>query len=156
IIIKNPGITAITVSPPVYGYRGPQVTTATVLTNAGSIGSFVLDMSFGVSAVPQDTFALSTDGSGGAVVAVEHGHCFAENTLIRTDVGDIAVQELRPGMLVVSAFGGVVPVVWVGVRRVACSAHPKPASVMPVRIRRNAFGPGRPARDLRVSPDHAI
>ncbi len=48
------------------------------------------------------------------------------------------------------------PVHWIGHRRVDCRQHPKPRTVWPVRIAAEAFGPGRPARDLLLSPDHAL
>ena len=35
-------------------------------------------------------------------------------------------------------------------------AGPKPASVWPVRIRKDAFGPGAPRQDVWLSPDHAV
>ncbi len=52
--------------------------------------------------------------------------------------------------------GGVSRIVWIGHRRVACARHPEPRKVWPVRVRAGAFGPGLPARDLYVSPDHAL
>ena len=42
---------------------------------------------------------------------------------------------------------------WLGHRRVDLRACPQAA---PVRVRAGAFGPGLPARDLRLSPDHAL
>jgi T5SS/PEP-CTERM-associated repeat protein len=48
------------------------------------------------------------------------------------------------------------PVVWIGHRTVDCSRHPEPRKVWPVRISAGAFGPGRPCRDLFLSPDHAV
>jgi hypothetical protein len=57
---------------------------------------------------------------------------------------------------VLTARGAVVPVRWLGHRRVACHRHPRPTDVQPVRIVAHAFGAGRPMRDLRLSPDHAV
>jgi hypothetical protein len=48
------------------------------------------------------------------------------------------------------------PVVWLGRREVNCARHPEPRRVWPVRISADAFGPGRPHRDLLLSPDHAV
>jgi hypothetical protein len=54
------------------------------------------------------------------------------------------------------ASGGAAPVVWIGSRRVDCARHPKPETVMPVRVARGAFGANVPERDLYLSPDHAV
>ena len=37
-----------------------------------------------------------------------------------------------------------------------CTRHPDPQSVWPVRLTAGAFGPGRPCRDLLLSPNHAV
>jgi hypothetical protein len=47
-------------------------------------------------------------------------------------------------------------VIWTGRRHVNLAAHPEPDLVRPIRITAGAFAPGIPARDLRVSPNHAI
>jgi hypothetical protein len=45
---------------------------------------------------------------------------------------------------------------WVGHRDVDLLAHPDPASINPVRVCADAFGPGQPHRDLILSPNHAL
>ncbi len=82
--------------------------------------------------------------------------CFAGGTRIRAATGDVPVEQLRVGDRVVSAFGGMVPLRWLGHRRVACHRHPRPEAVWPVRVRAGAIAPGVPARDLLLSPDHAV
>jgi hypothetical protein len=47
-------------------------------------------------------------------------------------------------------------VIWVGRREVDCARHPNPRKVWPVRVAAGAFGPGRPGKELFLSPDHAI
>ena len=82
--------------------------------------------------------------------------CYVAGTRIATPDGDAAVEALRPGDRVTTLDGTVRPVVWAGWRTVAVTRHPSPHQVRPVVIEPDAFGPGLPARTLRVSPDHAI
>ncbi|MCB8875954.1 Hint domain-containing protein [Acidisoma silvae] len=82
--------------------------------------------------------------------------CFAAGSLIATPAGMVAVEDLAPGMMVDSLFGGAQQVRWVGHRRVDCKRHPNPTGVWPVRVRAHAFGPSQPSRDLYLSPDHAL
>ncbi|CAH0306803.1 Hint domain-containing protein [Roseomonas sp. CECT 9278] len=85
--------------------------------------------------------------------------CFAEGTRIATARGEVPVETLRAGDLVVVAHGTgapLQPVVWMGHARTAVARHPDPASVAPVLIRAGALADGVPYRDLRVSPEHAL
>ena len=82
--------------------------------------------------------------------------CFLAGTRLRTPNGEIAVETLREGDLVLTASGRTAPIVWIGQREVDLARHPDPARVAPVRIRRGAFADNVPSRDLLLSPDHAI
>jgi hypothetical protein len=85
--------------------------------------------------------------------------CFAAGTAILTPRGPVPIEHLAIGDLVVTrAHPGrpAAPIGWIGHCRVDPAAHPAPATVQPVRIRRDAVAPGVPARDLRLSPDHAV
>jgi hypothetical protein len=82
--------------------------------------------------------------------------CFMKGTLIATDMGNIPVECLKPGDMVLTADGSIRPVVWIGHREINTSKHIWPLEVMPVRVRRDAFGLGLPRRDLWLSPQHAI
>jgi hypothetical protein len=83
--------------------------------------------------------------------------CFAAGTRISTDRGKIAVESLQVGDIVWVLTGdGSAPVIWIGRRTVTCTQHPRPKQVWPVRIVADAFGAGRPCRDLWLSPDHAV
>ncbi len=104
-----------------------------------------------------DFHIQNSAGSGVFTVTVtETVPCFAAGTRLRTPEGEVAVERLRPGDRLVSAFGGTAPVVWVGHRQVRADRHPDPASVWPVRIRAGALAPGVPLRDLYLSPEHAL
>jgi hypothetical protein len=83
--------------------------------------------------------------------------CYAEGTRILTPGGEVPIEDLREGDLVVTVMdGATAPVRWKGWRRVQPMRHRRPEAVQPVRIRAGAFGSGRPHADLLVSPDHAI
>jgi hypothetical protein len=82
--------------------------------------------------------------------------CFAEGTAIQTVRGAVAVEDLVEGDEVVTASGPVRPVIWIGQKTVRPARHPRPHEVNPVRIRKGAFAEGLPARDLVISPGHAV
>lgn len=76
---------------------------------------------------------------------------------IATIRGTLPVEAIRPGDRVCTVLGADTGlVVWTGRRVVDCARHPDPVQVWPVRIAAHTFGPGIPAADLHVSPDHAV
>ncbi len=83
-------------------------------------------------------------------------NCFAANTRILTKRGEIAVENLTTDDHVVLQEGGTAPIIWIGQRQVDLTNHPNPASVQPVLICADALADCVPARDLLVSPDHAL
>ena len=82
--------------------------------------------------------------------------CFAEGTLIRISLGDMAVENLAVGDLAVTASGAQRRICWIGHRTVECARHLRANEILPVRIAAHAFAENRPARDLVVSPGHSI
>ena len=88
---------------------------------------------------------------------VELVPCFLRGTRILTARGEVPVEALRAGEdRVITRDGRPAPVVWVGWRELDPMRHPRPADVMPVRVRAGALAPGQPCRDLFLSPDHAL
>jgi len=118
------------------------------LTDAGTqAGTLAMAGSYA-----SDGFTV-TNAGGTAEVTLA---CFATGTRIATPDGARAVEDVRVGEDVRLARGGVAEVRWVGRRTVRCDRHPRPSTVWPVRVAAGAFGPGLPARDLWLSPDHAV
>ncbi len=95
--------------------------------------------------------SVSNDGSNTFIVA-----CFAAGTRIEGAFGPVPVEALREGDLVRNFAGQLVKVRWLGHRRTDLARHKRPHDVMPVRVRAGAFGDLVPARDLVLSPDHAV
>jgi Ca2+-binding RTX toxin-like protein len=86
--------------------------------------------------------------------------CFAEGTRIVTPSGEDAVENLRAGDMVLAmrdGQAGFEPLRWVGFMDVAVPRNAAMAAkTAPVLIKAGALAAGMPARDLRVSPDHAM
>ena len=81
--------------------------------------------------------------------------CFLAGTLVATPAGSAVIESLEIGDLVLTADGHAAPVRFVG-RQTVASLFTDPLRTYPVRITAGALGEGLPARDLLVSPDHAL
>jgi hypothetical protein len=77
--------------------------------------------------------------------------CFTAGTMIRVPSGEVAVETLRRGDLVVTASGLVVPIKAALLTRIAKTT----AATAPYRIPAGTYGSTQP-RDLVLSPTHAI
>ncbi len=99
--------------------------------------------------------AIATENYSVANDAVDLA-CFAAGTRLATPGGPAAVEQLAAGDRVTTLSGGSREIVWIGSRVVACARHPRPETVWPVRIATDAFGAGKPSRDVFLSPDHAV
>ncbi|MDR3537742.1 MAG: DUF4347 domain-containing protein [Acetobacteraceae bacterium] len=98
-----------------------------------------------------------TDGVGSstAVTSSLTVLCFCAGTMIATPGGEMPVERLSAGDLVLTASGAVRPILWVGVGRQQV-ARGKRSAATPVIVERNAIGPNVPYRDLRVTKAHAL
>jgi hypothetical protein len=82
--------------------------------------------------------------------------CFAAGTHILTETGEVLIEDIAIGDVVILAEDDPAPVIWVGARDLVFDEHPMPESVRPVRIKAGALAMGIPERDLVLSPDHGI
>lgn len=82
--------------------------------------------------------------------------CFAAGTLIETDRGEVAVEELEVGDLVRTLDHGLQPVRWIASDTVPQATLSVVPHLRPVRISAGALGGGLPERDLIVSPQHRV
>jgi|GEM_PF-2165678 len=132
------------------------VFTVTAYDNAGALvlqfGSNLYVIS-NTDLTQGQVLSLNTNGPG----QYAPPPCFVEGTRLLTRQGEVAVEELKPGDDMVAVLAGqLLPVIWVGRRVVNCTQEERPAEMWPFRVRAHAFGPGRPHRDLYLSPDHAV
>jgi hypothetical protein len=87
--------------------------------------------------------------------SVTNPACFCAGTQIATTSGERPVENLLPGDLVITSDGRAEPVRWVG-RQTIATRFADPLGTTPIRIGAGAIADGIPARDLTVSPCHAI
>ncbi|WP_088634611.1 Hint domain-containing protein [Phaeobacter sp. 22II1-1F12B] len=82
--------------------------------------------------------------------------CFTPGSLISTVRGLRPVETLVPGDLVYTRDNGPQPLRWIGQRQLSAAELRAEPSFAPVMIRKDAFGPGCPERDMMVSPNHRM
>ncbi|EAQ25377.1 MULTISPECIES: Hint domain-containing protein [unclassified Roseovarius] len=90
----------------------------------------------------------STGQTDVGFVTVNSVPCFVVGTSIRTPDGEVSVETLRPGDLVITQDEGPQPLRWIGRRRVAAEG-----AFAPIRIAANTFGRHR---ELLLSPLHRV
>ncbi len=82
--------------------------------------------------------------------------CVQRGTLIETEHGSVAVEDLEPGARVLTLDSGYQPVRWIGSRRLGPADLELAPELRPIRLAAGSLGPGSPDRDLLVSPQHRV
>ncbi len=82
--------------------------------------------------------------------------CFTPGTRIATRRGEVPVQQLKTGDMVVTRDNGTQPVRWVGRRNLSPADLMKMPAYFPIMIRAGALGKNTPLRDMMVSPNHRM
>ncbi len=118
-----------------------------VVVNANGTLTIVGD---GETEVQNFTYRVesSTGTSDVGYVTIDSVPCFVAGTLIRTAGGEMPVERLRPGDMVITKDDGAQPLRWIGKRKVRAEG-----SYAPIRIAPDTFGNHR---GLLVSPLHRV
>ncbi len=81
---------------------------------------------------------------------------FVAGALIATPRGNVPVETLLAGDLVMTQDSGPQPLVWTNRIRLMPEDLAKAPNQRPVRIRQGALGAGLPRRDVDISPHHRV
>lgn len=147
IDLPNVPFDSATLAPPDYsnGTLTISNTDGTVLDTLDFFGAYV-----------SSDFTLSSDGHGGTDITTDHVPCFVLGTRIATARGEVAVEELMIGEAVVTYSGELRPIRWIGRRSYDGQFIRGNAKVLPIIVVAGALADGVPARDLWLSPQHAL
>lgn len=87
---------------------------------------------------------------------IEYQECFLTGTLISTNQGDVAVENLKVGDWVQTSDGTLERIKWIGRQTMKPEDVRNPMRGYPILVKAGALGHNLPTRDLYVSPDHAL
>ncbi len=121
--------------------------------------TYTLNFALAVDPVNRPLEPIDTQIWVGDTIQAPPVACFTKGTRLLTLRGEMPVESLSVGDLVVTLSGkGAVlkPVTWIGSTAFDAGSHPRPDEVRPIRIRAGALGDGLPHRDLIVSPGHSL
>jgi hypothetical protein len=97
-----------------------------------------------------------TAAAGGVDITATAAVCYAAGTQIATAAGEVPVEYLRIGDFVKTLHAGPQKIKWIGRRSYDGRFIAGNQDILPICIKRHAIAEDVPARDLFVSPGHAI
>jgi hypothetical protein len=97
-------------------------------------------------------WTANNDGADGTDVTVL---CFCAGTRIATPTGEVAVERLAAGDLVLTLDGRPLPIKWIGTGQ-SLLPHGRRSPATPVIVRAGALGNDVPRRDLRLTKGHSL
>lgn len=110
---------------------------------------------------PGDPGPLTVGTANGTLTITDQAVvCFLAGTMIRTSVGEVAVEKIKVGYEIYVSIDGkdeLRPVTWIGSGHVLSNpVYPMDMGGYPVRILKDAIAEGVPYQDLLVTAEHSF
>ncbi|WP_147110265.1 Hint domain-containing protein [Tateyamaria sp. syn59] len=105
--------------------------------------------------VPGTTYEVASN-SDGQETPVNDIPCFTDGAMVETPTGPVPIEHLVAGDLVMTVDHGPQPILWVGARTVSDLEVMFFPELRPIEFAVGAFGPGKPAQPLTLSPNHRV
>ncbi len=99
---------------------------------------------------------LTSDGGLGTDITATNAICYVRGTRILTPTGEVPIESLRIGDALVTRFGGIRQIRWIGEQKYDWRFVRHNPDKIPVRIAPGALANGMPARELAISPGHSV
>nr|WP_301273919.1 Hint domain-containing protein [Acetobacter indonesiensis] len=145
------------------GVNGQKVSTATMTANNISLKtdsgttitakSVTYDSSYTNAPKGDEVVAVDVEDKNGVI-------CYLAGSMIRTPDGDVAIENLRVGDVVLAYANGqsvARDVIWAGRKHMAVQTHlPEADAGYPVRVKANAIADGVPYKDMLITPEHCL
>ena len=125
--------------------------TLDVMSGGTVLESMTLDGTYVTS-----QFVLTNAGSTDEIFYNTSAPCYCPGTLIATEKGEIAVEDLKIGDRLLTASGALRPLKWIGTRSYSARFAGNNPDLLPIRFKAGSVADRVPARDLLVSPKHAM
>ncbi len=139
------------------GHHGTLLTGSTVMIGADANGDYWLIFPNGdaptLTGLVASTLTIRTVGYD---PATGEPLCLCLGTQVETASGAMPVEQIVPGVMVLTRDAGYQPVRWIGRHHLRTAELQAKPHLRPIRIRKGALGCGLPVRDLLVSPQHRV
>jgi Ca2+-binding RTX toxin-like protein len=135
------------------------------LVFTGTLGDYTLGTPLEITGDDNDDFdAHVTDALTGSLADLSGAHvtfqdlsvaCYCPGTLIVTESGECAVEDLAIGDCLITP-SGLRPIKWIGKRSYGGRFILGRKDLLPICFKADSLGEGLPRRDLWISPHHAM
>jgi hypothetical protein len=145
-----------------FSYNGATVTDQYDIPSQVALGADIGDWaatvsgdSYGYNDEGQAAVVTPTDLQEMNVIGYDLVACYLPDTRIATPSGEVPVQNLAVGDMILTHRGDAKPIIWIGKGK-ALATRGRRNAATPVTVRKGALGPNVPNSDLRITKGHAL